>query len=239
MEGVMKVLLIVDMLNDFCPGGALPVKEGHEIVPKINDLMASGKFDLVIAACDRHPAGHVGFASRYRGKQPGDFEYRDGVSYTLWPDHCVDGTWGAAFHPDLKTTNIDLVIPKANDRNVEAYSAFSDVTGKISTGLHERIQEIAHDWGVKPGGISLTVTGLALDYCVKETAKSARKLGYRTELVVDAIRAVNIGPRDDIKALRELGNLGVKMTESRNYCHGQSRKVEKEKVREMALSPWG
>lgn len=219
----MKVLLLVDLQNDFCPGGALAVPEGNETIPVANKLIKSGDFDLIIASQDWHPANHISFADNHPGKQP--FESIDIVNnaqevyqQTLWPAHCIEHSNGAALHPDLDTAAIDLFVPKGTAVSIDSYSAFFDNDRSQETGLRKALQEYAAARGETIGDVELFVCGLALDYCVAATARDARFLNIHTTLVVDGCRAVNIHPGDDLKTLRELQGLGVTIIESREIC---------------------
>lgn len=192
----MKVLLIVDPQNDFCPGGAMGVEEADKIFPAINDLMEDGGFDLVVASQDWHPEGHESFNS-------------------LWPVHCVQGSDGAKFFPALNTAKLDFIVQKGTDKEVDSYSAFFDNEKNRETPLRAYLENEAAQRGETLEKIELYVCGLATDYCVKFTALDASSLGLQTKLIVDCCRAVNLEPGDDVKALRELVQHGVELTESR------------------------
>ena len=174
-------LIVVDVQNDFCPGGALAVPGGDEIVSPINAMMA--EFDTVILTQDWHPEGHSSFASGHDGKSP--FETTD-MHYgpqVLWPDHCVQGTEGAEFHPDLKT-HADLVIRKGFRRGIDSYSAFFENDQKTPTGLEGYL---------KSRGITkLTLVGLATDFCVHFSAVDAARLGFDVTVRMDACRAIDM-----------------------------------------------
>lgn len=200
----MNVLLIVDVQNDFCPGGALPVPEGDQIIPVINRIQ--GWFPLVIATQDWHPANHCSFASNHPGKRSGDIVEVDGVAQILWPVHCVQGTKGADFHPDLATDRIAAVIQKGTDPRVDSYSGFFDNARRRATGLDELLRE--------KGVSTLFVCGLATDYCVKYTCLDGRALGYRVVLVEDACRGVEVAPGDVARALNEMRTAGVVVVRS-------------------------
>ena len=161
----MQALLVIDVQNDFCPGGALPVPEGDAVVPVINDLIQ--RFDHVLHTQDWHPAGHQSFASSHPEHAPYDtiaVEYGEQV---LWPDHCVQGTEGAAFHPDLNTTSTELIIRKGFRPTVDSYSAFYENDGATRTGLAGYLRERSID--------TLYLCGLATDFCVKWSALDGRK----------------------------------------------------------------
>lgn len=177
----MRALLIIDVQNDFCPGGALAVAEGDHIVPIINHLQTS--FEHVILTQDWHPAGHASFASVHEGKAPYelvDFPYGPQV---LWPDHCILGTGGAAFHPALETDKAELIIRKGFRQAIDSYSAFFENDKKTSTGLAGYLKD--------RGITSLFVTGLALDFCVCWSALDGRRMGFDVTVIQDATRGID------------------------------------------------
>ncbi len=178
-----KALIVVDIQNDFCPGGALAVVGGDEIVPRVNALI--GAFDHVVLTQDWHPAGHSSFASTHPGRQP--FETID-MPYglqTLWPDHCVQGTKGADFHPGLDWTKAQLVIRKGFRPAIDSYSAFFENDHTTPTGLAGYLKE---------RGISdLTFVGLATDYCVAYSALDAVRHGFFATVEMNACRAIDLG----------------------------------------------
>lgn len=196
----MKALIIVDMQNDFCPGGALPVKDGNKIVPLINDLMK--KFGLVVATQDWHPKEHGSFASNH-GKKPGEKIILNGLEQILWPDHCVQGTKGAEFVKGLDVKRIAKVFQKGMDKGVDSYSGFFDNGHKNATGLGDYLK--------KQKVAEVHIVGLATDYCVKFTALDALALGFKTVLVVDACKGVNLVPGDVSKALQDMRMEGVQI----------------------------
>jgi len=200
----MKALVVVDVQNDFLPGGALAVPEGDEVIPIINKLMEA--FDWIIATQDWHPSGHGSFASAHPGKQPGEVIDLDGLQQILWPDHCVQDSPGAAFSDTLNTNTIIKVFEKGTDPGIDSYSGFFDNGHKKSTGL---------DGYLKENGIQkIYITGLATDYCVKFTALDAVQLGFDTFLIKDATRAVNLQPEDYDKAVNEMESAGVVILDS-------------------------
>lgn len=194
-------LLIVDVQNDFIPGGALEVREGDQIIPIINSIQ--GKFKHVIATQDFHPANHGSFASQHKGKNPGEFVVLGGLDQILWPDHCVQGSFGAEFHADLDQSTWEAVFQKGKNPEVDSYSGFFDNARKGDTGLNAYLKGQGID--------TVYVCGLALDYCVKFTALDAISLGYKTYLIEDATRAVNLSPEDGKKAIQEMKNAGIKI----------------------------
>ena len=175
-------LLVVDMQNDFCPGGALPVPEGHLIVPVINRL--TGRFGNVAATQDWHPPGHVSFASRHPGKQPFDVVQADGIEQVLWPDHCVQGTSGAALHPDLALRGLHLILRKGMRTNLDSYSAFFENDRRTPTGLSGYLRE--------HGVHRVFLCGLAADVCVYYSAMDAVRLGFDATVIEDAVRGVDV-----------------------------------------------
>lgn len=177
----MHGLLVIDVQNDFCPGGALAVPGGNEVVPRINAMM--GKFDAVILTQDWHPAGHSSFATAHPGQAPfGVVEMAYGTQ-VLWPDHCVQGSDGAAFHPDLRTDG-DLIIRKGFRRAIDSYSAFFENDRETPTGLEGYL---------RTRGIErLTMVGLAFDFCVNYSALDAARLGFTVAVDVPATRAIDL-----------------------------------------------
>jgi len=162
-----RALLLIDIQNGFCPGGNLPVAGGDEVVPVANELMASGAYDLVVASQDWHPANHGSFASQHPGKQPFEMGELSGKPQMMWPDHCVQGTNDAEFHPDLNLDGIDYVQRKGQNVNVDSYSAFRDNDRAALTGLADHLAE--------KGVTELDLCGLATDYCVKFSAFGRRR----------------------------------------------------------------
>ncbi|WP_170425890.1 bifunctional nicotinamidase/pyrazinamidase [Ruegeria arenilitoris] len=174
-------LIVVDVQNDFCPGGALAVPRGDEIVAPINAMMED--YGAVILTQDWHPAGHSSFASEHDGKNPYDMTDMHYGPQVLWPDHCVQGTEGASFHPDLKT-HADLVIRKGFRPGIDSYSAFFENDQKTPTGLEGYL---------KSRGINkLTLVGLATDFCVHFSAVDAARLGFDVTVRMDACRAIDL-----------------------------------------------
>lgn len=199
----VSALIIVDIQNDFCPGGALAVDGGDQVVPVANRLAAQFKADggLVVATQDYHPAGHGSFASEHPGAQVGEVGELGGLLQVFWPDHCVAGTWGAEFHPDLQVGLIDKVFVKGTDKRIDSYSGFYDNDHLSSTGLAGFLRS--------QGVAEVTVLGLATDYCVFATARDALAEGFQTTVVAEGCRAVNIQPDDGIRALEGLVLAGV------------------------------
>lgn len=188
-----SALLLVDIQNDFCPGGALPVPEGDLIVPVINELM--GIFPIVIATKDWHPPGHISFASRYAKPvlETVDTPYGPQI---LWPDHCVQGSRGADFHPELLTAPLRHVVYKGTNLDIDSYSTFFDNARRQQTNLHHYLQDT--------GVTDLYLCGLATDYCVVYSALDALELGYGVVVIEDACRGVNVRPDDSAQALLKI-----------------------------------
>lgn len=178
-----EALIVIDVQNDFCPGGALAVNEGDQVVPLINRLIQ--RFDHVVLTQDWHPAGHSSFASRHAGKQPFETIAMPYGEQTLWPDHCVQGTHGAEFHDDLEWTKAELVIRKGFRREIDSYSAFFENDHKTPTGLSGYLRE--------RGITRVTLAGLATDYCVAYSALDARKQGFEATVLLDACRGIDLG----------------------------------------------
>ncbi len=178
-----KALIVIDVQNDFCPGGALAVQGGGEIIPLVNAMI--GEFDHVVLTQDWHPAGHSSFASSHPGQAPFatiDMPYGP---QTLWPDHCVQGTDGAGFHPDLVWTKAELVVRKGFRRAIDSYSAFFENDHDTPTGLAGYLRE--------RGFADLTFVGLATDFCVAYSAIDAVREGFSATVRLDACRAIDLG----------------------------------------------
>jgi nicotinamidase/pyrazinamidase len=198
-----NALIVIDLQNDFCPGGALAVGGGDEIVPLINRLIAA--HDHVILTQDWHPAGHSSFASAHPGQSPfGSVELAYGAQ-TLWPDHCVQGTKGADFHTGLDWTKAELVIRKGFRPAIDSYSAFFENDRTTPTGLAGYLRE--------RGLTRLTLVGLATDFCVAYSALDARKLGFDTRVLLDACRAIDLGG-SLAAAEKEMRQAGVVLMDS-------------------------
>jgi nicotinamidase/pyrazinamidase len=178
----MRCLIVVDVQNDFLPGGALAVPRGDEVVPVVNRLV--GQFDNVVLTQDWHPRNHASFASSHPGRKP--FETID-LPYgrqVLWPDHCVQGTPGAAFHAGLDAVKAQLVVRKGFHRDIDSYSGFLEADRRTATGLAGYLRE--------RGLTELYLCGLATDFCVAWTALDARRAGFEVAVVEDACRAIDL-----------------------------------------------
>ena len=177
-----QALIVIDVQNDFCPGGALAVGGGDEIVAGINELMS--EFDAVVLTQDWHPAGHSSFASSHPGKSPMELIDMPYGPQVLWPDHCVQGTQGAAFHRELDVDRADMIIRKGFRKAVDSYSAFFENDKTTPTGLegYLRSREISN----------LTLVGLATDFCVNYSAVDAAKLGFSVSVNENLCRAIDL-----------------------------------------------
>ena len=195
-----NALIVIDVQNDFCPGGALAVPNGNEIIPHINARMP--EYSLTVLTQDWHPQGHLSFASSHNQKKAYDsidMPYGDQV---LWPDHCIQRSKGAEFHPDLNSSHANLIIRKGMNPNIDSYSAFFENDQKTTTGLegYFRTRSVT----------DLTLVGLATDFCVNYSAVDAAKLGFDVKVVIDLCRAIDIDGSLDA-ALGQMTAVGVKL----------------------------
>jgi nicotinamidase/pyrazinamidase len=200
----MKALILVDIQNDFLHGGALAVPDGDAVIPIANKLQAV--FPLVVATQDWHPANHGSFAANHPGKKVFEQIDLNGLPQTLWPAHCVQNTPGAAFPAGLKQDRIAKVFQKGTDAGVDSYSGLFDNGHRKSTGLGE--------WLKQKGVTEVFVCGLATDYCVKFTALDSVQFGFKTFLVEDASRGVNLRPDDVKNAIADMNRAGVVIVQS-------------------------
>jgi len=217
-----RALIIIDVQNDFLPGGALAVPGGDEVVCVINRLQ--GAFSRVLATQDWHPANHGSFATQHPGRAPGDVIELNGLAQTLWPVHCVQHTDGAGFAGALDTRRIEKIFHKGADPRVDSYSGFFDNGRRHATGLGDflRGQDIEE----------VFIAGLATDYCVKATALDAARLGFVTHVIADACRAVNLDPGDGPRALDEMRAAGVRVITS-----GEVLEIENARRRSAGWQP--
>ncbi len=197
----MKVLLIIDVQNDFCPNGALAVKDGDKIIPSINLMMDS--FDLTLATQDWHPPGHGSFASSHF-KNVGEVIELEGIKQILWPDHCVQNTEGARLNENLDLNKIAKIFKKGIHQNIDSYSGFFENDHLTATTLGPYLKSI--------NLTDLTIVGLATDYCVKYTALDAIKMGFNTTVLVNACRGVELNSGDVKKAIEEMFTAGVNIS---------------------------
>jgi nicotinamidase/pyrazinamidase len=197
----VKALILVDIQNDFCPGGALAVPRGDEVVPVANRLAAA--FPLVVATQDWHPPDHGSFAANHPGKKPYEIGALAGMPQVLWPVHCVQGSAGAAFHPDLDITRVGHVFPRGTDPAIDGYSGFYDTGKRKTTGLG--------DFLLARGVHEVVVAGLATDYCVRATALDAAALGFAVTMVEDGCRGMELGPGDVDRAIQDMRRSRVRL----------------------------
>ncbi len=204
----MKTLILVDLQNDFLPGGALAVPDGDAIIPIVNRILPL--FDLVIATQDWHPVDHGSFAANHTGRKPFEHIELNGLPQTLWPTHCVQNTGGACFAPTLDTRRIARIFPKGTDARVDSYSGLFDNGRRASTGLAE--------WLRTQNARDLWVCGLATDYCVKFTALDASQEGFRVHLIEDACRGIDLPKGSIAQTLAELRNADITITHSQTLA---------------------
>jgi len=201
----MNALIIVELQNDFWPGGALAVPRGDEVSSLANELQQ--RCDLVVATQDWHPPNHGSFAANYPGKKPGDRVMLDGIEQILWPVHCVQHTHGAEFAPSFDTSQIAHVFHKGIDPRIDSYSTFFDNAHRRETGLADYLKERSIR--------NIYLMGLALDYCVKYSALDARQLGFNTHVILDGCRGIGFEPGDVDRALDEMKGVGATLLQSR------------------------
>ncbi|MFQ6613303.1 MAG: bifunctional nicotinamidase/pyrazinamidase [Fidelibacterota bacterium] len=194
-----SALILIDVQNDFLPGGALAVPGGDQIVPVIRKLTVH--YETIIATQDWHPAGHGSFATQHPGRKPGEVIDLHGVNQVLWPEHCVQHTRGAELAPGLDTSVIEHIVRKGTDPAVDSYSAFFDNARRHVTGLegYLRTNDIA----------SVYLAGLATDYCVKYSALDACDLDFDTWIITDACRGIDLRPGDIDRAYEEMKSAGA------------------------------
>jgi len=200
----MKALIIVDLQNDFLPGGALPVPHGDEVIAVANELQRH--FEFVLATKDWHPADHGSFAANHTGKKPGDRIILDGIEQILWPAHCVQNTHGAEFASAFDTSRIADIFHKGIDPLIDSYSTFFDNAHRRHTGLADYLKNRS----IK----EIYLMGLALDYCVKYSALDARHLGLNTHVILDGCRGIGLEPDDIDRALDEMKRAGATILKS-------------------------
>ena len=201
-DGGETALIVVDVQNDFCPGGALAVPDGDAVVAPINALIE--RFDTIVLTQDWHPPGHLSFASSHAGQAPFATLAMPYGPQTLWPEHCVQGTPGAEFHPSLAWTKAQLVVRKGFRRSIDSYSAFYENDHTTATGLACYLRE--------RGVGKVVLAGLATDFCVAYSALDAARLGFRTSVVMDASRAIDLNG-SLAEAERQMRQAGVELTD--------------------------
>ncbi|WP_428940180.1 bifunctional nicotinamidase/pyrazinamidase [Fontivita pretiosa] len=199
-----EALILVDLQNDFVPGGALPVPHGDEVIPVANRVQ--DRFELIVATQDWHPPDHGSFVANHPGRKVGEVIDLNGLEQILWPVHCVQNTRGAELVPGLKTDRIARIFQKGTDPGIDSYSGFFDNGHRKATGLCEFLTQR----GVK----RVYIMGLATDYCVKFTALDARQLGFEAYLIEDGCRGVDVRPGDSQRAIEEMKRAGVKVVRS-------------------------
>jgi len=204
----MRALIIVDIQNDFVPGGALAVADGDAVVPVANRVMDC--FDLIVATRDWHPEGHGSFALSHPGTKPGDVIDLNGLEQVLWPVHCVQDTKGADFVQGLDISRVEKIFVKGIDPGIDSYSCFYDNGHLRNTGLGEYLRERGVD--------EVYLLGLATDYCVKYSALDAVALGFRTYVILDGCRGVDLSPGDIGKAVNVMKDAGVTIVTSDDVC---------------------
>ncbi len=192
-------LIVIDVQNDFCPGGALEVKEGDKIVPVINEVM--GYFSWIVATQDWHPADHLSFASNHSGKKPLEVINVDGIDQVLWPDHCIQGSKGAEFHPELNASAFSLILRKGRNKRIDSYSAFYENDKKTKTGLIGFLHEL--------GIGTLFFCGLAIDYCVYYSVMDALGAGFKCYVIEDAVRGVDFPVGSVDRAVNDMKTRGA------------------------------
>lgn len=196
-----KALIMVDLQNDFCTGGNLAVPGGDEVVPLANQLQSY--FDYVVATQDWHPQDHMSFATNHPHHSVGDVIVVEGMQQVLWPNHCIQNTKGAEFHPRLDRHKVCKVFHKGVDKKIDSYSAFFDNAHLRSTGLGEYL----HGEHIE----DVYIMGLASDYCVKYSSLDARHLGFQVYVIEDACRGVELHPGDIACSFAEMQAVGVKL----------------------------
>jgi len=204
MDVTKTLLLIIDVQNDFCPGGALVVNEGDAVVSPLNKLSAAlaEKGARIAATQDWHASGHISFASSHSGKKPNDVIDTPLVKQqVLWPDHCVQGTSGAEFHKNLDTKPISLIVRKGIHKDIDSYSAFFENDRRTQTGLEGYLKSL----GIE----TVIMGGIATDYCVFFSAMDCKKLGFNTIIASDAVRGVGFPEGSIEKAIAEMKSNGI------------------------------
>jgi nicotinamidase/pyrazinamidase len=209
MTNIKNALVIVDVQNDFIPGGALPSLLGNHVLPVANVVQKN--FDLIVASVDWHPAHHGSFASQYPDKKIGDVIDLHGIPQVLWPDHCVQNTFGAEFVRGLNTDRFAKIFHKGSDPTIDSYSAFFDNEHRRATGLGDFLKE--------QSVTDIYILGIATDYCIKYSAIDALHLGFKVHVIEDGCSGINLKPDDSKNAIEEIRTLGVKIINSRDLDH--------------------
>lgn len=196
-----EALILVDIQNDFLPGGALAVPNGEEVIEVANRLQP--QFDWVVATQDWHPQNHGSFADNHPGRRPGEIVELAGLQQVLWPAHCIQNEWGSQFAAELEMHRVTKVVQKGVDPTVDSYSGFFDNGRRRATELDDYLRSL--------GVTAVSVLGLATDYCVRFTALDACSLGYRTRLLLEGCRGVELETGDCAAAIREMAAAGVEI----------------------------
>lgn len=202
----MNALIIVDVQNDFCANGNLEVKNGDEVVEIINNV--ASKFDKIIATQDWHPANHSSFASNNKDAKPMNIIELNGIMQVMWPDHCIQGTNGAAFHPKLDTNIIDLIIRKGTNPSLDSYSAFLENDQKTLTGLTGYLKGL--------GITKIYFAGLATDYCIYFSAMDAIEAGFEVNVIIDACRGVDHPENNVTRTIKLMETCKINIINSKN-----------------------
>ncbi|MFN2339861.1 MAG: bifunctional nicotinamidase/pyrazinamidase [Halanaerobium sp.] len=195
-----KALLAVDLQNDFYEEGALAVPNASQINQKVNELLESDEYKIIVASQDWHPEAHLSFASNHNREPFTPYSDQEGLGPVLWPNHCVQQTEGAEFNSAIKTENFDYILRKGTEVEVDSYSAFQDNDG-TDLGLAGLLKSL--------GIGEVDIVGLAFDYCVKYTAQDSAQNGFKTNVILAGSRAVN--PEDDAKTKKDLKKVGVNL----------------------------
>ncbi len=211
IAGKHDALLVIDMQNDFLPGGSLAVEDGDHIIDGINDLIPIFVNAYVVHTQDWHPPDHLSFASNHSGKNPGDeFTSKDGaIGPVLWPDHCVQNTYGARFHKKINTRMVNKIIQKGMNPKVDSYSGFLENDKKSETGLKNYLNSV----DVK----RIFICGLALDYCCYNTAMDGMDLGFDTYFIVDLTRGVDLPPGNVVNTINNMKKKKVKFAVENSF----------------------
>jgi len=196
-----RALLIIDVQNDFLQGGSLAVPRGDEIIPLLNKLQE--QFELIIATKDWHPKNHKSFASQHKNRKVGDVVILNGQKQILWPDHCVQNSFGSEFPSTLNTENIEKIFYKGTDKNIDSYSGFLDNDRKKKTGLEEYLRQKRVE--------DIYIAGLATDYCVKCTALDGKAAGFNIFVIENACRGVDLDKGNVDRVIKEMKENGIKI----------------------------
>ena len=210
MARIQGALIVIDVQNDFCPGGSLPVPAGDDVIPVINRLM--DRFNRVIATRDWHPRGHGSFASSHPGKKPFEAGILGPIEQILWPDHCVAGTPGADFHRDLCTDRFSMILHKGMNPSIDSYSAFRENDHKTNTGLEGYLRNLGID--------AVYLCGLATDYCVFFSAMDAVEMGFKVCVIIDGCAGIDVPPGTVSDRINTMRSAGVSILEQGDLIHG-------------------